>query len=96
MLEQTGLMDHHKNEKGEKAASRVENLEELLGAMQQFEPDEDVESDGQRLALFLDRASLDAGDAQADESFRALLGHVLAYLLRKRLVLWVDFPGFCG
>ena len=67
MLQNSGLMEFHKNEKGEKSASRVENLEELLGAMQQFEPNPEDDDNANPLALFLDRASLDAGDNQAEQ-----------------------------
>ena len=62
-IRDSGLLDYHKNEKGEKGQARVENLEELVSAAKQF-----VAEDGE-LSIqqqFLDRAALDAGDAQAD------------------------------
>jgi DNA helicase II / ATP-dependent DNA helicase PcrA len=67
ILNATGLLEFHRTEKGEKGATRVENLQELLGAMQQFTPNEEDDKEAHPLALFLDRASLDAGDTQADE-----------------------------
>lgn len=59
-----GLLEFHKKEKGEKGQARVENLEELVSAAKQFVPEEE---DLSPLQEFLDRAALDAGDAQADE-----------------------------
>ncbi len=60
----SGLFLYHKNEKGEKGQARVENLEELVSAAKQFVAEEGELSPQQQ---FLDRAALDAGDAQADE-----------------------------
>ena len=64
VIQASGLIDYHKKEKGEKGQARVENLEELVSAAKQFGPEEDELSP---LQQFLDRAALDAGDAQADE-----------------------------
>ncbi len=60
----SGLFLYHKNEKGEKGQARVENLEELVSAAKQFVAEQGELSPQQQ---FLDRAALDAGDAQADE-----------------------------
>src|SRR5690606_31677707 len=60
----SGLLDHHANEKGEKGEARVENLQELVNACRGFNADDDAVSE---LEAFLDNAALDAGDAQADE-----------------------------
>jgi DNA helicase II / ATP-dependent DNA helicase PcrA len=60
----SGLLQYHKNEKGEKGQARVENLEELVSAAKQFVAEESELSPQQQ---FLDQAALDAGDAQADE-----------------------------
>lgn len=60
----SGLYNHHRSEKGEKGQARIENLEELISAAKQFVPEEGELSAAQQ---FLDRAALDAGDAQADE-----------------------------
>ncbi|TXS94292.1 DNA helicase II [Parahaliea maris] len=59
----SGLIEFHKKEKGEKGQARVENLEELVSAARQFEPEGEELSP---LQQFLDNAALDAGDAQAD------------------------------
>lgn len=73
---QSGLIPHHEKEGGEKARSRIENLEELVNACGNFD-DADIEvEEGEALdltskiflAAFLDQASLDAGDTQAEES----------------------------
>ena len=72
-IEQSGLIEHHRKEKGEKGQARIDNLEELVNAARQFDADEGAaeEEDSSQplyeLAQFLDRAALDAGDAQADE-----------------------------
>ena len=63
-IKTSGLLQYHKNEKGEKGQARVENLEELVSAAKQFVSEDDDRSPQQQ---FLDRAALDAGDAQADE-----------------------------
>jgi len=71
IIKQSGLIQHHEKEGGEKANSRLENLEELVNAAKAYT----MESNGSdsepgnagRLAGFIDKAALDAGDAQADE-----------------------------
>jgi len=68
VIEQSGLLAYHRDEKGEKAQARVENLEELVSAARAFdsysEEDDDVQSP---LAAFLDHASLEAGEQQAGD-----------------------------
>ena len=76
MLHATGLTEFHAKEKGEAGQARVDNLEELVSAARQFQADEiEVVSENRDeeagepnvLAQYLDRAALDAGDAQADD-----------------------------
>jgi DNA helicase-2/ATP-dependent DNA helicase PcrA len=70
VIRYSGLIAHHEKEKGEKAQSRIENLEELVTAARQFEQNwENMEGEEQTnvLSAFLDQAALDAGDAQADQ-----------------------------
>jgi DNA helicase-2/ATP-dependent DNA helicase PcrA len=65
----SGLIAHHEKEKGEKAQSRIENLEELVTAARQFEQQWSQEENPEFpsvLAAFLDQAALDAGESQAD------------------------------
>jgi DNA helicase-2/ATP-dependent DNA helicase PcrA len=64
VIETAGLVEYHGKEKGERGQARVENLQELVTAARQFEPGDEELSP---LQEFLDRAALDAGDAQADE-----------------------------
>src|SRR3990170_3144628 len=64
MLAGGGLVEHYKKEKGEKAESRVENLEELVTAVRGFEHDA---ADGlDPLTSFLAHAALEAGEGQAE------------------------------
>ena len=67
VIQVSGLYDHHKKEKGEKAQMRLENLAELVTATRQFEPNE-VEGVENMTALqaFLSHAALEAGESQAD------------------------------
>ena len=73
VIDVSGLITHHKKEKGEKAITRIENLQELVAACKEFKVEDnlfDDESEGDQsnvVAQFLDNAALDAGDAQADE-----------------------------
>jgi len=66
VLEDTGLLAFHQNEKGEKGQARGENLQELMTACRAFEADE-TDADISVLQQFLDTAALDAGETQADE-----------------------------
>jgi len=65
-IEHSGLMTYHKEEKGEKGQSRVENLEELISAARAFELS-DEEQELTPLVAFLDHAVLESGDTQAEE-----------------------------
>ncbi|MDH4558821.1 DNA helicase II [Pseudomonas sp. BN417] len=65
VIEQSGLVAYHKDEKGEKGQARVENLEELVSAARAFE-NEESEEDLTPLQAFLSHASLEAGETQAD------------------------------
>ena len=72
IVNHTGLIQHHEKEGGEKARARIENLEELVTAANNFD-DPDIDDDfdlksNAFLAAFLDKAALDAGETQADES----------------------------
>lgn len=66
VIEDTGLLEFHQNEKGEKGQARGENLQELITACRAFDADEEGE-DLTPLQQFLDTAALDAGENQADE-----------------------------
>ena len=72
VIEASGLIEHHRNEKGEKGQARVENLEELVNAAraftqgESFDPPEAGEG-GVALEAFLAEAALNAGEHEADE-----------------------------
>ena len=65
VVEHSGLLAYHRDEKGEKGQTRVENLEELVSAARAFE-NEELEDGETPLSAFLGHASLEAGDTQAD------------------------------
>uniref|UniRef100_UPI0030DB299D 3'-5' exonuclease n=1 Tax=uncultured Marinobacter sp. TaxID=187379 RepID=UPI0030DB299D len=61
-IELSGLKEFHASEKGEKGQARVENLEELVNALADFEVEDELDP----LAEFIAQAALDAGESQAD------------------------------
>ncbi|WP_404472201.1 DNA helicase II [Vreelandella venusta] len=68
----TGLIEHHKSERGEKGQARVENLEELVTAARAFTHGDAFETPeaGEGMAAleaFLSEAALNAGDHEAEE-----------------------------
>lgn len=70
VIEHSGLMDKVSKEKGEKAQARKENLQELVNATREFDPDEVIPEetpDMTPLTAFIAHASLEAGDTQAEE-----------------------------
>jgi len=64
VLKHSGLLEFHRQEKGEKGQARVENLEELVVATSEFTVEDE---DASLLHAFIDRAALDAGDHEAAE-----------------------------
>ena len=64
VIHASGLIDFFRKEKGERAETRIENLEELVSAARSFEPDPAVEIS--KLDAFLSHAALEAGEGQAD------------------------------
>jgi DNA helicase-2/ATP-dependent DNA helicase PcrA len=65
LLQQSGLLEHYRKEKGEQAEARVENLEELVSAARNFPFHDDTELTP--LDAFLAHAALEAGEGQARE-----------------------------
>ncbi len=61
----SGLVEHFRKEKSERAITRVENLEELVSAARGFDP-EASDTDMPPLDAFLAHAALEAGEGQAD------------------------------
>ncbi|SQH74030.1 DNA-dependent ATPase I and helicase II [Shewanella benthica] len=66
IIAKSGLKAMYEAEKGEKAHSRVENLDELVTAARTFIMPEEIEDMGE-LSAFLSHAALEAGEGQADE-----------------------------
>ena len=62
----SGLDAHFGKDKTEKGQSRVENLQELVGAGKSFEYEAVIEENLSTLDAFLAHAALEAGEAQAD------------------------------
>ncbi len=69
VIKSSGLIEHFKKEKGEKALARIENLEELVSAAQEFEIGDDEElAEMDALSAFLAHAALESGEMQASDS----------------------------
>ncbi|MDH3388923.1 MAG: DNA helicase II [Gammaproteobacteria bacterium] len=65
-IEMSGLGAHFKKDSSEKGQSRIENLQELVGAGKSFEYDAVIEENMTMLDAFLAHAALEAGEGQAD------------------------------
>ncbi len=63
-LAASGLLEHYRADKGDRAQTRVENLVELASAAAQFEASHDGE--GEPLPAFLAQAALEAGEEQVE------------------------------
>jgi DNA helicase-2/ATP-dependent DNA helicase PcrA len=68
VITRSGLIEHHKKEKGEKGEARVENLEELSNAARQFSYEAEADENLSELDSFLAHAALEAGDGQGDNA----------------------------
>ena len=66
-MRSSGLTTHFKKSGGEKAITRVENLEELTRAARNFRAEPDTEGIIDPLSDFLSHAALEAGETQAAE-----------------------------
>jgi DNA helicase-2/ATP-dependent DNA helicase PcrA len=64
VIQNSGLIEHFKKERGERGEGRVENLLELVSAANGFSPE--GETDMQPLESFLAHAVLESGEGQAD------------------------------
>jgi len=63
-IERSGLLEHHRKDRSDRAETRVENLEELVTAARQFPHDPDDGADP--LPAFLAHAALEAGEQQGE------------------------------
>ena len=67
-VEKSGLRAHFNKDQSEKGLSRLENLQELVGAGKGFAIDVEIEDENMStLDAFLAHAALEAGEGQADE-----------------------------
>ena len=68
VIQCSGLYEFYRKEKGEKGEMRLENLDELITATRQFDPNlMETEVPMSSLHAFLSHAALEAGDQQADK-----------------------------
>ena len=68
VINESGLIEHHMKEPGEKGRIRVENINELISAIKSFElinRNEDMSEYGSYISAFLSSVSLDMGETQA-------------------------------
>jgi len=62
VIQNSGLIEHFKKEKGERGLARIDNLEELVNAARQFDNDF-VDEEISKLSAFISHSALEAGDA---------------------------------
>lgn len=69
VIQNSGLIEHYRKERGEKGLARLENLEELVSAARQFDTADSVleEIEMAPLSAFLAYSALEAGDGQAEK-----------------------------
>ncbi len=67
IIQHSGLKAMYQAEKGERAAQRIENLNELVTACQTYESDPELREEQTPLTAFLTHAALESGESQADE-----------------------------
>jgi DNA helicase-2/ATP-dependent DNA helicase PcrA len=65
VIHDSGLLEYHGREKGERGQARIENLEELVTAARQFVPDLDDAAAVDPVTAFLAYSALEAGEGQA-------------------------------
>ncbi|HAU1190553.1 TPA: DNA helicase II [Legionella pneumophila] len=86
VIQHSGLYAHFSKIKGDKAESRVDNLQELINAAKQFRYESDEEEELPLMNSFLAHASLESGELQADEHERSV--HLMTLHAAKGL----EFP----
>ena len=97
-VERSGLLDYYRQEKVDRARTRIENLQELVVAAAQFALDGDGRLDGagqldgdgrappEPLTAFLSHAALEAGEEQASD------GEDLVSLMTLHAAKGLEFP----
>jgi DNA helicase-2/ATP-dependent DNA helicase PcrA len=66
VIQKSNLIAHYQKSGGEKALTRIENLEELNNAARNFHAEPDADGILDPLASFLSHAALEAGEGQAE------------------------------
>ena len=87
-IKASGLYGMYQNETGEKAQARIENLDELVTACEQFDAPDEAEN-LTLLDAFLAHASLEAGELQADQYQDAV------QMMTIHTAKGLEFPLFC-
>jgi DNA helicase-2/ATP-dependent DNA helicase PcrA len=86
-IERSGLKAHFSKDQTEKGLSRLENLQELIGAGKSFAIDAVIEDENMStLDAFLAHAALEAGEGQADEWEECI------HLMTMHSVKGLEFP----
>ena len=86
-IERSGLKAHFSKDQTEKGLSRLENLQELVGAGKSFAIDAVIEDENMStLDAFLAHAALEAGEGQADEWEECI------HLMTMHSVKGLEFP----
>lgn len=67
IIQASGLVDYHSREGGEKAKSRIENLQELVVAARDFNLENELYAGMQPVDAFLAHAALEAGEGQGTQ-----------------------------
>ena len=88
----SGLLDYYRQEKVDRARTRIENLHELVVAAGQFDLDGDDHDSRDSLTAFLSHAALEAGEEQAAD------GEDLVSLMTLHSAKGLEFPAvfICG
>ncbi len=67
VVHHSGLVEHFRKDKSEKAEQRIENMEELVGAAKSFVVADDEAEEMEKITAFLTYAVLESGEGQAEE-----------------------------
>lgn len=85
IIQNSGLIEHYRKEKGEKGLARIENLEELVSAAKQFDLTEQMEETS-ILNAFLSHSALEAGERQSQP------GETCVQLMTLHSAKGLEFP----
>ena len=82
----SGLLDHYRQEKVDRVQTRIENLQELVIAAEQFDFDDRDDESRDPLSAFLSHAALESGEEQA------AAGEDLVSLMTLHAAKGLEFP----